>query len=357
MWKKLLLFCFLFISISSTSWGAYSAVYKLVLNGTGQTNFPVPFSSVNNTQISGILSKFATTGNSGLVTSASGYDIAFYSDASCSTLIPFERVIWNSTATRILFFFKGTTNGIYYLCIGNNGVSSDLSNPTAVWPTSYKRVYHTPDGTSLTSPSPDSTSNADSMTLVATPTASLSTIGGAATFNGSSQYLTTNTGYTMAQPYTFMALVKPTSVITYQSIYGGGASGIGADLEIRIDNTGHLNSGRTFYSYNPASTGTLTANVWQRVAITVDISGNFVYYINGVSAGSGTATNDGLSQSTTIGSGFNHSDFFGGSIAEVYLQNVSQSSNWMDDDNKSIKASSTFITVTQVITGGFPVMY
>ena len=337
-----LLFC-------APAFGGWSAIYKLTLNGTGQTNFPVALSSANNSQINAILSKFATTGNGGLVTSGTGADIWITSDAACTTPVNFERAIWTTNPALspgyIQFFFQATTNGTYYLCLGNSAATDQST--TATWSASYQRVWHTPNGSTLTSPSPESTSNADSAVLHNTPTATTSPLGGAAVFNGTTQYLSF-TGVTFAQPFTVMAWINTTSIASDTSFIGGGNGSLG----FRVDNTGHPYVTRTNAADDSRATTAISTNTWARVAMTQDSTAHCIYYINGVAASSlyASCQTAFAANTNTIGAGFTATRFFPGSIAEVYFLGANEVANWFADDYNSQKASSTFITVTAVAT-------
>jgi len=337
--------------LSMPASAGWSACYKLQGNGLGSTNFPIALSSANNAQVAAILGKFATTGNSGLVTSASGYDIIISTDPGCgvASKVAFERVIWSANPSLVQFFYLGTTSGTYYLGIGNSAITTDQSDPATLWSNvGAQRIWHTPNGSSLTSPSPESTSNADSGTLHGTPTASASPIGGAGTFNGTTQYLSF-TGLTMAQPFTVLAWLNPTSVAADTSFLGGGNGSLG----FRVSSSGNPYVTRTNAADDSPSTATLSANTWARVAMTQDSTAHCTYYVNGIAAGSFSSCQTAFAANTnTIGSGFTASRFFPGSIAEVYLLNTNEVANWMADDTASQKPSSTFITVTAQATGG-----
>jgi len=330
--------------------GGWSAIYKLQLNGTGQTNFPVALSSANNSQIAAILSKFATTGNGGLVTSGTGADIWITSDAACTTPVSFERAIWTTNPAvspgYVQFFFQATTNGTDYLCLGNPAATDQST--TATWSASYQRVWHTPNGSTLTSPSPESTSNADNAVLHATPTATTSPLGGAAVFNGSSQYLSF-TGVTFAQPFTVMAWINTTSIASDTSFIGGANGSLG----FRVDNTGHPYVTRTNAADDSRATTAISANTWVRVAMTQDSTAHCIYYINGVAASPlyASCQTAFAANTTTVGAGFSATRFFPGAMSEIYFLSANEVANWFADDYNSQKPSSTFITVTALATG------
>lgn len=149
------------LMISVPGFGAYSYVRSVTIDhtqvgGSDSTNFPVV--------ITGTHQYLAVVGSGGQVTSASGYDIVFTSDMGCTMTLNFERVFWTSTTGSAEFWVKvptvsHTTNTIFYLCYGNSSITTDQSNPTAVWPTRYKAVYHMQTGGTAGGTAVDSTGN------------------------------------------------------------------------------------------------------------------------------------------------------------------------------------------------------
>jgi hypothetical protein len=65
---------------------------------------------------------------------------------------------------------------------GNSSITTDQSNPTAVWDVNFKGVWHLPNGTILSAN--DSTSNGNNGTINGA-TATTGEIAGGASFNGS----------------------------------------------------------------------------------------------------------------------------------------------------------------------------
>src|SRR5215475_11180601 len=120
-----------------------------------QSNFPV--------LVSGTYSFLATTSNGGNVTSASGFDIIFTSDAAGTTILSFEQESYSGTTGAISYWVRvptvsHTTDTVIYLFYGNGAITSDQSSKTAVWDTNYKGVWHlgqNPTGTAFS----DSTAN------------------------------------------------------------------------------------------------------------------------------------------------------------------------------------------------------
>ncbi len=342
--------------LASPAFGGWSACYKLQINGSGLTNFPIILSSANNSQVAAILPYFATVGTgSGLVTSASGYDIIVSTDSACNVAnkVPFERILWNSSATAVEFAFKGTTNGTYYLGIGNSAIVTDQSSAAGTWASPFKCVYHTaassPGGSTLASPSVDSAGGCGNATLNGTPTATASPVGSAASFNGSTQSLSF-TGWTAAPPFTYVVWIKPTNFTGYRSFIGGAGQSFGMRTE---QTSAKIFATRTSCCDLPVTTNAVSAGAWTQVVFTVDASGNYNYYLNSTGNGSGTnlAWTAFGSNTNTIGVGENLGEFFNGAVAESYLIGAVESSTWVSELYNSQKASSTFVTVTATVSG------
>src|SRR5262249_12849616 len=80
-----------------------------------------------------------------------------------------------------------TADTVIYLFYGNPSVSSDQSNASAVWDTSYLAVWHM---NNASSPATDSTGHGHSASGSNSPTFGVSgRVGNAVSFNGSNQYL------------------------------------------------------------------------------------------------------------------------------------------------------------------------
>jgi hypothetical protein len=166
------------------AWGAYGYKRTLTIDytkaGTATlTDFPVLFS--------GTYSWLATVANGGRVESASGYDIAFYSDEALSTQLKHEVVSWDAATGAVEMWVKvpsvsHTANTIIYIAYGDASVSTTQADPTNVWDSSYKGVWHLPNGTTLAAE--DSTVNNKDGSITGAVAAS-GKVDGAASFAGS----------------------------------------------------------------------------------------------------------------------------------------------------------------------------
>lgn len=151
------------------------------------TNFPV--------LISGTYSYLNLVAFGGKVENASGYDIAFYSDAGLTNLLPFERVYWDGTSGQVEFWVKvpiltSASALVIYMAYGNTAIITDQQDAAGTWNSNFKGVWHLPNGTVLTANDSKGVNNG---TLVNSPTADPASqfIGGAANFaSASSQYIT-----------------------------------------------------------------------------------------------------------------------------------------------------------------------
>jgi hypothetical protein len=85
-------------------------------------------------------------------------------------------------------------------------------------------------------------------------------------------------------PFTYSAWIRSTTATG--DIYNAGAGGM---PQFRIA-SGSLSLERANTSNVASSTGTISTGAWTHVAVTLDASGHYAFYINGSPAGSGTVT-------------------------------------------------------------------
>ena len=124
-----------------------------VSGGANLSNFPVLISSTDN--------DLRTTANGGKAASGSGEFVFTSSDAV--TVLPHEIESYTATSGNIIAWvnvttLSGTVNTVLYLYYGGPSSGATNQNPTGVWDTNYKGVWHLGNGTSLNDD--DSTSNA-----------------------------------------------------------------------------------------------------------------------------------------------------------------------------------------------------
>ncbi len=129
-----------------------------------QTDFPV--------LVAGTFPYLAAAANGGNLQSASGYDFAFYADASGTTLLDFERVTWNANTGSVEAWVRipslaASADTTIYLLYGNAAQFTDLQNKTGVWDAASVAVFHCADTPAVGGAILDSSSSANHLTISA----------------------------------------------------------------------------------------------------------------------------------------------------------------------------------------------
>lgn len=319
---------------------------------TDQTNFPV--------LVSGAFTNLKTTGNGGVVTSASGYDIIFAADSAGATPYNFERVSWDGTTGACEFWVQvptvsHTADTTFYCLNGNSAITTDQQNATAVWDANFLGVYH------------GNTAAADSTTITGgtnhstTTTTSPAQIGTAGAYSGSSQYIDLGTGVTLggagATFETWAYLNSNTASSSLVGIMAKGQWGGDANGDIRLVITAALKM--SFQVGNSGSVGTAATD--SNTAAT----GAWHHWVGvwgGGTNGPVTLYKDGASVATTniTGTVTNnaHSLFFGaypnqiagtslnGYLDECRISNTPRSADWIATCYNNQSSPSTFWTTT-----------
>jgi hypothetical protein len=118
-------------------------------------------------------------------------DFIVASDA-CATKIPFEWETYGASTGVVNLWaqapsLSSSSNTVLYLCWGASGVTTFQGNVSGTWDPNFLAVYHLPNGSTLSGT--DSTSNANTLMLLSSPTAvTTGKIGGAAGFGTTDQY-------------------------------------------------------------------------------------------------------------------------------------------------------------------------
>jgi len=190
--------------------------------------------------------------------------------------------------------------------------------------------------------------------------------GAACSFDGSGDYVngSDSTFPNGTSARTVEMWINPKEFKNYQALLFYGTASLGSGF---LFSTGGATEGTTnlmlgIYSENSgSSTGNLTLNVWQHIAITVNTSGNVSVYINGegeeVRGVSGM--NTVLGGTYKIGDGWNVNDDFNGTIDEVAIYNRTLSAAEIADHYRSedmryelLIANNTDFTSAGVAFGG-----
>jgi hypothetical protein len=318
-----------------------------------QSNFPVLVSVTD--------ADLKTVGNGGYVQNSSGYDVGFYSDSALTTKLDWETERYIASTGEVIYWVRissvsSSSDTVFYMAFGDSGISTDQSNKTGVWDSNYKEVMHLADGTTLSVT--DSTGNSNTGTNNSAA-ATTGKVDGAASFNGSSAYISLPNGFASnfsGGKFTLSAWVYANSLPTWGTIIknwgesAGGAFHFGlyssdGTLDLFVSNSGgsaaNTNEGATF------PTGS-----FQHVVAVAD--GSFIrLYRNGSAVGSPTAydgtlltsftyTNIAAKPSDTGGAAGAAAGYWDGKIDEIRISDSARSADWITAEYNNQNSPGTF---------------
>ena len=150
----------------------------------------------------GTYAELRNLANGGYVTSASGYDIVFTSDAAGDDLLTWEVVEYNPVTGFIIAWVRvanllASQPTVFYVQIGNPGTTTFQGGAVGSAWSDYNVVLHLPNGSVLTST--DSSGNGNNGTVAGGTSASFGVVDGGAAFDGSTGYLSVPNQVTPAQ--------------------------------------------------------------------------------------------------------------------------------------------------------------
>lgn len=298
---------------------------------------------------------------------SNGYDHIYTSDSAGATLIPWEQELAVQSTGGIIDWvllasISASADTTFYVSYDNASISTaqntGANGPTHVWDSSYAGVWHLPNGTSLSGA--DSTSNANTGTLVNTPTATVGTIDGAASLNGTNQEIdSANSFSTNGVPvssYTISAWINSTTAISggsFASPFGFSSTSAGGIIGVfQWDHSSSAfqqscvqqTSGGTYVSVKLGTA--LTNNTWYYLTCTWDGT-TLTGYLNGTSSSSASAgAIYGDVALMSIGNAINTSQFWPGKADEVRLQlNSARAANVITVEYNNQVSGSTLISV------------
>lgn len=318
-----------------------------------QTNFPVSVVVTNAT--------LKTVGNSGHVQNASGFDILFWSNASFTTPLSWEMEFYSPTAGTVVAWVKipSLSQGlVFYMTYGDASISTFQSTVTSVWDSSFKGVWHLPNGTALTAN--DSTINANNGALVNTPTATTGVFDGAGLFNpGPLQHIAGSLAGAGSLPATLSGWVKATSLGVYAGI-----------LSIDANSNSGFRIGMTSGNKFDFIVGGVSDNIFSSLS-TVG-SGTQYYFAVTISGGGGTgnaiaylaspggvistqtigsiATPTGAMTSFHIGRQGGSADYWPGPLDELRYSNVARAPDWQTVEFS--QSDATFLALGSEVSAG-----
>jgi YD repeat-containing protein len=318
---------------------------------TDQTNFPI--------LVSGTYSDMATVANGGSVTSSSGYDIIFTSDAAGSSVLAFEQDVYNPSSGAFTYWVKiptlsHTADTTLYLFYGNSSITTDHSNKTAVWDANYVGVWHLANGTTLSGG--DSTSNAYNLTNHNGTLATTGQVDGAASFNGSNNYLS-NSALSISAGSSITISFWNYVAAANQS---GSAFTIGSsDIPNRIQANAPWSDGTLYWDYGSYSSGGRISQSysnylgsWTYVALEFDSSSSkHSIYLNGALTASSTNSNTPQTVQTGIDIGAWPSYYEHGNIDEFRVSTNARSADWVSTEYSNQSAPGTFSIIGSAAPG------
>lgn len=171
-----------FVLHCSIAFAAFTARYTITVDaGTTatKTDWPLMF-CVNGTSGTkcdaslGDLTQtgFKVTGSGGYVTDAQGDDIVFTTDSTCATFtsLDWEVERYTGSTGNLVAWIRipsyTTSAYIFYACVGDATITTFQGDVAGTWASFFKRVYHLPNGTTLSAV--DSTGAANG-TIVSDP--------------------------------------------------------------------------------------------------------------------------------------------------------------------------------------------
>ncbi len=309
---------------------------------TDQINFPFLFSMTD--------PLLATTANNGHVVNPNGYDIIFTSDPGGQNPLPYELEEYNPATGQAVAWVQipdlsHTSDTVIYLFYGNPNITTSQQNPTAVWDSNYKGVWHLPNGNNLSAN--DSTANGNNGKVVGATATTGKIDGGLNNPNSTSGYIDlSSTPLAAATPsaFTLEAWVNISGMGSYPAvidfdannssnwgIYGESGNGIGLVV---------ANTMQTMIPLGSFSVG------WNHIVATNNSNGPTMY-LNGTPAGgswSDSSYDNGVT-SASIGLGYS-GRLFNGLIDEVRVSNIVRSADWIATEYANENSPFTFYTLT-----------
>lgn len=336
------------------AFGAYANGYtyrRTITINSGQvtsgphTDFPV--------LVAGTYSYLATVANGGLVTDAQGDDIIFTASDG-TTVLKHEVELYTDTSGLVAYWVKvpsvdvGTVIYIYY---GNASVTTTQADPTNVWNSSFKGVWHLRAASGA-----DSIASGHTFNGLNTPTSGTGQIDGATTLNGTNQSMRAASSFQLsATPnvMSFSAWVKPTSVTVRNYIFATSITDIAGHWFFEVGNVSGLSNLAVqcpgVAQFRSAFGAYPTDGAWHHVAFTKNGAGNTgLIYIDGVSS-TVTYLNDTTFVDSVdakqMGERTSGGFYFGGLIDEYHYSSVVLSAGWINTEYKNQFAPGTFYAV------------
>ncbi|HZV33074.1 MAG TPA: LamG-like jellyroll fold domain-containing protein, partial [Verrucomicrobiae bacterium] len=291
--------------------------------------------------------------------SSTGGDLRF-TDSSGYGPLNFEVDEWNTTGTSIAWVqvpaFVGTNNYIWAYW-GNPDATTPPASSTngSVWSSNHYLVWHLAHSGF---PFLDSAQENPGITGVA-PVTIPELIGHGASFNGSSEYISTG-NLNLGNAFTISAWIKLNFGDTnIQTVWANKTSGWNSDGFALFVNSFNTTDGSLRLETGDGTSGSAAATAgstiipgpWYHVAAAVNRSaGTADLYVNGVDLTPGGAawTAFGNQSAINLGRITNGTFYFAGQIDEARIASGVCSSNWIAASYLNVVSNSTFASYTTV---------
>ena len=313
-----------------------------------QINFPVLVSVSDST--------LKSAANGGHVSSQSGFDLIFTSDAAGTKILPFEIETYNPATGTGIFWVQDTLSHTQdtaiYMWYGNASVTASQATPSSTWDSNYLGVWHLSGGNTVSAV--DSTANGHDGTVNGA-TEVTGEIGGAAGFANNGYIDIGSLGNFPAQG-TIQFWVQTNGhhgdmyPNAFTTNYNGGNNGIRFEQDSDANSllaVAFGNASGNFTGY-AVITG-LVPNVWYPVVVTWDTTKSTVNaYANGalVSSSQSQTYWPTTIPDAAIGVGYNAGRLWMGSVDEVRVSNVIRSADWIATEANNQASPSTFYTLS-----------
>ena len=328
----------------NASWSNRKSItidHTKVSGSSNLTNFPVLISVTD--------ANLKTVANGGSVGKTDGTDILF-TTSDGMTKLNHELESYSPSTGQVIAWVQmpslsDSADTVVYTYYGNASAANQ-QNPTGVWDSNYKGVYHLTNGTTLSAA--DSTSNGNTGTITgAVATAGLMDGGGS--FNSTNgDNVSVNGLFGSPTQATLEAWVNLSS----HGTSGGQVINVGQGLQIFVDSPDGGGSIEGLYhngGYSQfAALATIQGQGWQHVAFTVNPSASSeVLYLNGIPVATGSVSNaiDYPAAVSTIGiNPWWNTYNFGGKIDEARVSSIARSSDWILTEYRNQNSPSTFLS-------------
>jgi hypothetical protein len=290
------------------------------------------------------------------VARADGLDLFFSVDGG-ATPLDFEIERWVQSTGELVAWVRlplvaNLTNTVFYLRYGD-GSAIDRQNPTGVWDTAYKAVWHLGNVSSLT----DSKGGNTGTNSGTTNTTGL--IGTAAAFNGTNQNIdlpaAAVTGITNQVTFSLWAYGDVAALPSFTSVFEAVSS-----TPARIFNV-HLPWSDSIVYWDAGLSA--NNNRLQKLATAAEFEGAWAHWVFTMNGASGTqriyrngaawatpATDTNFAFNTAaatfkLGSSAANGEYYAGSIDEFRVSNVERTAAWIAAEYNNQKTGAIFFAI------------